>query len=199
MPSISFEGLKLLFLLCGEPSCCNNSPEPNSFSSPVHSITDITELRPDVKLLVELIACSCVLDDRFDFGVGGNGELAWRFSGFGEPKLHNEELLFDDAEACLECIWARNVSTGGGIGVLFVLCSKLVRMGPITVFVECCDDNDIFPWSVDNSEQFGCMPVIVDVDDANVNVLALLISTETIMEFGECIGCIWAYVSEPLV
>lgn len=29
------------------------------------------------------------------FGVGGSGELAWRFSGFGEPKLPTE--LDDDA------------------------------------------------------------------------------------------------------
>ncbi len=29
-------------------------------------------------------------------GVGGRGELAWRFSGFGEPKFPTE--LEDDAE-----------------------------------------------------------------------------------------------------
>uniref|UniRef100_W8C0V2 Cuticle protein 6 n=1 Tax=Ceratitis capitata TaxID=7213 RepID=W8C0V2_CERCA len=67
------------------PQYYNNPPPP---PPPPHSITDITELRPDVI---------------FDLGVGGSGEFACRFSGLGEPKLQIDELLFDDEEACLEC------------------------------------------------------------------------------------------------
>lgn len=204
IPSMSFEGLKLLFLLWGELSS-GTSVTPSSISSPAHSITDITELRPDVKLL-ELSACNCVVDDEtLDFGVGGNGELAWRFSGLGEPRLHREVLLLDDAEACLECICALKLSTGGGIGVavvVFVISSKLERIAPILthVFVECCELNDALWWSLvecEDSEERFCCPVanrwpLLLAGNCTVLAFVLFISTETTIEFGDCIGWIWA-------
>ena len=50
-----------------------------------HSITDAAEFRPDAVVLefVKFVLLRCV---EF-FGVGGSGEFACLFSGFGEPKL----------------------------------------------------------------------------------------------------------------
>lgn len=66
-----------------------------------HSITDATELRPDG---IELILVKLELLRWVEFlGVGGSGELAWRFSGLGEPRFPTELVQLDD-EAIIKLI-----------------------------------------------------------------------------------------------
>ena len=115
MPSISLEGLRLLSFFCGDVSTAETAVAELPLaliascpSNALSSITDITELRAE-KLLLLVVAVEFE-----DFGVGGSGEFAWRFSGLGEPKLPMEQLVLEEDEACLEC--KRKLSTGGGIG-----------------------------------------------------------------------------------
>lgn len=54
------------------------------------SITDADEFLPDGIELDDVKFELLRFDCKDVFGVGGNGELACRFSGFGEPKLPTE-------------------------------------------------------------------------------------------------------------
>lgn len=93
----------------------------------MYSPTDAAEFRPDDEDAAAAGAAITVCEEVFElievrfellnwklepaaaevalrvFGVGGSGELAWRFSGLGEPRFPTE-LVQLELEACRE--WA---------------------------------------------------------------------------------------------
>lgn len=73
-------------------------------------MTDATELRPDG--IDDVLVKFVLLRWLEFFGVGGNGELAWRFSGFGEPNWPTELVQLDEEAAqIMGQILARTLNT----------------------------------------------------------------------------------------
>lgn len=73
------------------------------------------------------------------FGVGGNGEFACRFSGFGEPKLPTELVQLDD-DACRECATctAFSISTVASL-ILFRGVAEFIELDGLAAIVgKCC-------------------------------------------------------------
>lgn len=134
------------------------------------SITEAAELRPDMFAFARFVL------NRF-LGVGGRGELAWRFSGFGDPKLPTELVQLDD-EACRE--WATFKMSACVIGSSeMTLCRgdetfEMVDVGGATV-IGWLVNVDVAGW--------------VDVAIALGNDGGMLISTEIVTD--SC-GWIWA-------
>lgn len=99
------------------------------------------------------------------FGVGGRGELACRFSGFGEPRIPPIEL---DDEACLECCAVGGGGREGGAGgSMVVVVPELATDRGIDEFVELTRELLIFILLLlfVFSATRSAMPAEVDVED----------------------------------
>lgn len=109
------------------------------------------------------------------FGVGGSGEFACRFSGFGDPRIPPIEL---EDEACLECCavggGGGRVGGGGAGGSMEVVVEVVTKdKGSVDEFVEFTRELLILIfWLFIFSATRSAMPAEDEVDAEIIAVVA---------------------------